>query len=136
MPSASQKDMDELLNGSERHMCPTLQDHWTMITVKDGSVTIWNNAFGNPEGPAERLTPMIFDLRYCPFCGQLLGEPDEVTQAVIDIVELALVGEDNQNYQNYRPEELKELQKLMGGFSSGQIQITVLDPNLKVSSPH
>jgi hypothetical protein len=133
MPSESQKDMDELLSESERHTCPTLQDHWTMITVKDGNGTIWNNAFGNPEGPAESLTPMIFDLRFCPFCGERFGEPDEITKAVIEVLEGALACVDNVGYMNYSKADFEQAMRVKGELYGDQIQITVLDPHLKMT---
>ena len=79
MPSEFQKEMDELLQDSERHMCATLQDHWSMITIKNGNATIWNNALGNPQGEAEILMPIIFDIKFCPFCGKQLSTEPEIS---------------------------------------------------------
>lgn len=122
-----------ILDGSERHTCGKLEDHWVMIVVKDNEGIIWDNStIGGPEFEAPKNGPIVMGIAFCPFCGMRLGEPDETTEAVTEIVESAMAGEDNQNYHNYTVADLKKLQRVLGEFYAGNLQITVLDPHLNV----
>ncbi len=73
---------EELLKDSERHFCETLQDHWTMITVKDGEAVLWDNSTGNPEGPPAKLEAMVIGIAYCPYCGRGLGPTNPINMAL------------------------------------------------------
>lgn len=137
MPTPKDELNSTLLEGSQRHECAGLLDHdWVMITHKDdvNEGVIWDNStIGGPEFEAPNNGPMILGAKYCPFCGERLGEPDEITEAVIDVVEGALMCVDNIGYKNYSKDDFEKAMGVKGAFRDDRIQITILDPNLKLS---
>ncbi len=73
----------EMLTDCERHLCTVLQDHWTMITLKDGQAVLWDNSTGDPQGPLVKLESLVVGITYCPFCGLKLVVDNPVPNSAL-----------------------------------------------------
>lgn len=127
MPTTQQVQLDrELLADAEDHAC-AMKPEWMLITHQNGAGVLWDNSTGNPEEPPPTLTPLVLGVLYCPFCGEHFGEPNEATEAIIEIIEGALACVDNIGYKSYSKDDFEAAMRVKGLFYDGRIQITQLE---------
>lgn len=116
----------------ERHSCKYLEDHWTMITEKDGEATLWGNSTGNPQSDEiPELKALVAGIRFCPYCGERFGNADEATDEIEDELRSALMCVENVGYRNMSEVSVLRARDIYHALLNGDIQIVILNPALR-----
>ncbi len=115
----------------EIHICNNPTQLGPMITNEDGDYTLWHiPSEGSHYVKLRPIEKLVTGIRFCPFCGERFGEADKATEEIEDELRGALMCVDNIGYHNMTREAVLRAQSIYQALMNGEIQITILSPEL------
>ncbi len=110
------------------HEC-TAQPEDCAITYYDGheGVMLYQNSRSDSE---QNFPSLLAGIQYCPFCGERFAQADAATEAIEDELRGGLACIDGVGYRNMTRADVERAARVQWALSSGDIQITILNPDL------